>query len=224
MPTLTGTGRTADDLYLLAHDDVSGKPFLQPRALGTGLAGALLAELLFAQAIWVRADRIAVLERDPKAKAAAGAGLPGDDVGRHVLGLLRAEGDQHPLRDWLLFLGVTAEEHVAWRLARAGYVTAVNAGRLRRKHRWVPADPDCAFASLIRVKAVTERSRPATVADVVLSGLAVACGLGPRVLPYGPPDARHNVESAVRQLTPALRELVAQTQAAIDSALLSHRV
>jgi len=35
---LTGTGLIADDLYLLAHDDLSGKPFLQPRALGAGLA------------------------------------------------------------------------------------------------------------------------------------------------------------------------------------------
>lgn len=46
MPQLTGTGRIADDLYLLAHDDATGRPFLQPRALGVGLAGALLAELI----------------------------------------------------------------------------------------------------------------------------------------------------------------------------------
>jgi Golgi phosphoprotein 3 (GPP34) len=40
---LGGTGRLADDLYLLAHHDVTGKPYLQPRAIGIGLAGALLA-------------------------------------------------------------------------------------------------------------------------------------------------------------------------------------
>jgi len=27
---LTGTGLVADDLYLLAHHDVTGKPLLQP--------------------------------------------------------------------------------------------------------------------------------------------------------------------------------------------------
>ena len=43
---LSGTGRLADDLYLLAHHEITGKPHLQPRAVGLGLAGALLAELM----------------------------------------------------------------------------------------------------------------------------------------------------------------------------------
>lgn len=214
MPQLTGTGRIADDLYLLAHDDVTGRPFLQTRALGTGLAGALLAELMFAQAVWVRADRLQFTYR----------GLTPDDLGRHVLSLLLAEGESHPLRDWLLFLGASAEENVALRLEHAGYVMTANSRVPWRKQRKIPADSDCAFAALIRVKAVLERGRPATVSDVVLSGLALACGLGTRVLPFGPPEARSNIDAAVRKLDPALRELIAQTQAAVDSALLSHRV
>lgn len=43
---LGGTGRVADDLYLLAHHGATGKPHLQPRAAGLGLAGGLLAELM----------------------------------------------------------------------------------------------------------------------------------------------------------------------------------
>jgi hypothetical protein len=43
MASLTGTGRLADDVYLLAHHEVSGRPFLHARALGVGLAGAFLA-------------------------------------------------------------------------------------------------------------------------------------------------------------------------------------
>src|SRR6266704_4142496 len=50
---LSGTGRLADDLYLMAHDDRTGKPLLQPRAAGLGLAGALLAELVLAGRIEV---------------------------------------------------------------------------------------------------------------------------------------------------------------------------
>ena len=38
---LRGTGLVADDLYLLAHDGQTGRPLLQPRSLGIGLAGAL---------------------------------------------------------------------------------------------------------------------------------------------------------------------------------------
>jgi hypothetical protein len=36
---LAGTGRAADDLYLIRHDDVAGKPQLHPRALGSGVIG-----------------------------------------------------------------------------------------------------------------------------------------------------------------------------------------
>lgn len=214
MPKLTGTGRIADYLYLLAHDDVTGKSFLQPRALGVGLAGGLLAELMFAGAIWVRADQVQLTYE----------GLPRDGLGRYVLSQLEAELERHPLRDWLTYLGTTAEENVARRLMRAGYVAEVNSRWPWRASRWVPADSDCAFASMIRVKSVMEHRRPTTVADVVLTGLAIACGLGNRILPFGPPDARSNVESSVRKLLPGMRELIAQTQAAVDSALLSHRV
>jgi hypothetical protein len=44
----------------------------------------------------------------------------------------------------------------------------------------------------------------------VLGG-ALGCPAG-RELPYGPPDARHRLEAAVRRLHPYLRELIAQTQ------------
>jgi transcriptional regulator with XRE-family HTH domain len=49
---LTGTGRLADDLWLLAHHDVTGRPNLHARAAGLGLAGGLLAELVLAGSPW----------------------------------------------------------------------------------------------------------------------------------------------------------------------------
>ena len=54
---LPGTGLVADDLYLMAHHETSGKPFLQPRPLGIGLAGALLAELMLGGHAVVSLDR-----------------------------------------------------------------------------------------------------------------------------------------------------------------------
>jgi hypothetical protein len=48
---LNGTGRIGDDLYLLAHHECTGRPHLQPRAAGLGLAGALLAELVLSGAV-----------------------------------------------------------------------------------------------------------------------------------------------------------------------------
>lgn len=214
MAQLTGTGRIADNLYLLAHDDATGRPFLQRRALSVGLAGALLAELMFAGAIWVQADQLQIMARD----------VPVDGLGGRVLGVLLAEPDRHPVRDWLMFLAVSSARDVGARLEHGGYLTRVSSRRPWRGTKLVPADPDAAFAPLIRVRTVLDPARPATVSDAVLAGLATACGLGSHVLPFGPSGARQTLSNAIRHLHPGLRELIAHTQAAVDSALLSHRV
>lgn len=216
MARLRGTGRVADDLYLLAHDDVTGKPFLQRLALGIGLAGGLLAELMFTGTIWIGSDRIEFTRR----------GQPKDELSRHVLGLLLAEPDGHPLRDWLLFLSTRSAVDVGRRLEQAGYLVAVRSRRPWRSTRLRPANSDAAFAApFIRVRAVLDPARPATLSDVVLAGLAAACGLGPRVWPYAPAGgARKTLQAAIRDLDPGLRDLIATTQATVDSALLSHRV
>jgi hypothetical protein len=146
VPTLTGTGRIADDLYLLAHDDDSARPVLQPRALGVGLAGALLAELMFAGAIWIHSDQIEL----------TGTGLPLDDIGRHALGVLLADGDGHPVRDWLTYLAGTADQDVARRLERAGYLTQVHSRWPRHAVRLVPTDPDCAFELIARIQSAVD--------------------------------------------------------------------
>jgi hypothetical protein len=209
---LSGTGQLADDLYLLAHNDISGKPYLQPRAVGIGLAGALLAELMLSASVWIGPDGVAV------ARSAA----PADELAQHVLHLVAQEREPHPVREWLLYIARTAVGDVARRLERSGYL--VRSGGRWRGGRWVPADSDCAFAPLLRVRAALDASRPLTVHGAVLAGLVVACGLGFRLAEYTPPRAGRSVEDATGQLGSELRELIALTQVAIDSALLAHRV
>ncbi len=60
MAALSGTGRVANDLYLVAHHEVSGRPYVQPRALGLGLAGGLLAELMLAANIGLWHEEVVV--------------------------------------------------------------------------------------------------------------------------------------------------------------------
>ena len=96
---LSGTGLVADDLYLLGHDDRSGKPLLQPRALGTGLAGALLTELMLAGCIGLRHDGTVVITRD----------TPQDAVQQHpLLKQVADEPGPQPVRSWLRFLAHSA--------------------------------------------------------------------------------------------------------------------
>lgn len=214
MAQLSGTGRLADDLYLLAHHEITGKPHLQPRAAGLGLAGALLAELTLSGKIYLQADQIMMADRSP----------PGDGLARSVLGLLVSEPEQHAPRDWLLFLARTAAEDVALRLEQSGYLTRISSRRPWRGQRWIPVDSDCAFAPFLRAKSALDSSKPITAQNAALAGLAAACGLGRQMALYLPPKAHHRLQEAAQQLHPSLRDLITQTQAAVDSALLSHRV
>jgi hypothetical protein len=86
----------------------------------------------------------------------------------------------------------------------------------------VPVDSDWAFASLLRVRSALDPARPGPPHGRQTAGLAVASGLGFRLDQYLPPAGR-SPQEAVALLGPDLRELIAQTQAAVDSALLSHR-
>ena len=95
---LGGTGLIADDLYLMAHHEISGKPFLGPRPLGVGLAGALLAELMLGGHVVVGSD----------STVAAGPTGPGDDLARQVRSQIAGEPEPHVVLEWLLFLGQSA--------------------------------------------------------------------------------------------------------------------
>lgn len=181
MAQLSGTGRLADDLWLMAHHEVTGKPYLQPRATGLGLAGALLAELVLGGDLLAWPDGV----------AATGDARPDDGLASLVLGHVLQEPEPHPAREWLLFLGGTAAGRVARRLEDSGYLALSAARRPWRAQRRVPVNADCAFAPLARVQYALRSSRPAAAAHgVVLAGLADACGLGPRLQAYLPPGAR----------------------------------
>ena len=111
---LAGTGLAADEVYLMAHHDLTGRPVLQPRPLGLGLAGGLLA----------------------------GRTWPADDLGRRVRDQIAIEPEPRPLTDWLAYLARTAAPDVAARLERAGYLTRTRGWVPWRPGRLVPADPD----------------------------------------------------------------------------------
>lgn len=212
-PGLAGTGLVADDLYLLVHDDRTGKALLQQRALGTGLAGGLLAELMLAGWIGLRPDSAVVITRD--------APLAATD--RHpLLSRVAGEPGAQPLGSWLRFLAASAAPEVAGRLERAGYLERVR-GRVRRDQgQWVPVNPDWAIAPMFRVRSALDPARPLTAHAAALTGLAVACGLGFRLDQYQA-HAGRTVQDAVARLGPGLRDLIAQTRTAVDTAVLSQR-
>src|SRR5262249_12021636 len=105
-----GTRSIADELFLLAHDDVTGKPRLHPRVTGIGLAGALLAELLLPGLLGIRAG-ILLPFTDV---------TPGDSLLRQAFAPIQVERPAKPIRPWLDALAGVAANGVPERLAQAG--------------------------------------------------------------------------------------------------------
>ena len=212
-PSLAGTGRLADDLYLMAHHERTGRPLLAPRAAGLGLAGGLLGELILADAIGIHGGDVII------------GPAPADDVlADTILSQVAGEAAPRPVADWLAVLSHTAHGEVAKRLEQAGYLVALEA-RPWRPLRWVPSDPDCAFAPVARLKAAVDMARPTDVdvQTLALAALAAACGLSARLTSYLP-GPRSRMEQAAGRLDADLREVIICTQATVGAALLAHRL
>ena len=210
---LTGTGLVADDLYLMTHHESSDKSFLQPRALGLGLAGGLLAEQLLEANIGIEYGSVRV----------TGGTVPRDELARSLLELIAKESEPRPVRDWLEYLALSAADDVAHRLQRVGYLVKAASRKPWRSGRAVPANSDTAVMALVRACSAFNASRPLTASAATLACLATASGLGYRLEEYGH-TTRRTLADVMTCLGPELYELISQTQAAVDSALLSHRM
>jgi hypothetical protein len=212
-PGLGGTGRVGDELYLIGHHEVTGRVHLSPRAAGLGLAGALLTELVLTGAVTVEAGTV----------MPAAPGQADDALTAAVADQIAAETPYRPVADWLAFLARTAPGDVAARLASAGYLAPARR-RPWQAPRFVPVDPDCAFAPVARLKAALYPGRPGDAQAIALAGLAAAAGLGPHLALYLPAGARTRTGALVPLLPPDLHEVITQTQAAVDAAVLAHRI
>lgn len=204
----------ADEFFLLALDDRTGRPVLSPRVFALGLAGALLGELVLDRRIAVHTDRIAVAEQRP----------PADALARWVHGHLLAEVARHDVRTWLVFLAQDARDQVAERLRRAGHIQVQNSRRLLRSEViYPPTDINAAAAPRVRIAHALGRRLPMQWPDVTLAGLAVATGLGDHVLYSAEPAAQDYLRHLMDHLPPSVHELVWHLHAAVGDAVLTGR-
>jgi hypothetical protein len=108
----------------------------------------------------------------------AGSARAGEPVAAQVLDLIVSEPMPRPARDWLLFLGRTSAADVAGRLGRSGYVARQPSRRPWRAPQQVPVNADWSHCALLRAHAALEAARPLIPYSALLTGLALACGLG----------------------------------------------
>lgn len=210
--------RLADDLFLLALDDRTGRFRLEAGALGLGLGGAMLAELLIAGNIAISSERISVRPRTS----------PPDSLTHAVVELLAAE-PQHNLRTWVTFLARDAVEKTAERLVRDHYIRREETRTLLLRQGGVtyPAvDPNQVFWRSARVTQLIEERAVTEWSDCVLVGLAHATGLIRFVLRDSDDAAKAYLKWLLEQLDarPGLPHLfTAITEAAAARAMTNRR-
>jgi hypothetical protein len=209
----------ADQFYLIAHEDRTGRSRLHPRATGLGLAAGLIGELMLLGRVRVHAGELSVVSREP----------PGDALAHNVLDLLIVQRQHRELRTWLLFLAQDAVVHVGERLLRAGVVEPVTHRRLRGTQTlYMPMNSDQRNAAAwapARLANILVQGRAMDIADRLLAGLVLATGLTRYVLwdfPVHRPGVTH-LYTVVEHLPAELRELVEHTEACVGSVLAAGR-
>lgn len=218
--SVRGSGLLADELFLLAHDEVSGKPRLHPRVTGIGLGGGLLGELILAGRIDLQptpeANSGAVILMDPRAVD--------DELGSAVLEQIAAVGRPRPGTGWLKHLGQTATRNVGERVAASGLVTPIRSRLTRREVRWAPVDMSSAAWPATRLRMLLSKQDELSLPDTTLAGFALVCGLGQQILWNTPASARLYLDYLVAQLPDPLRLLLAQTERAVGDAVMNRPI
>src|SRR5258706_14107837 len=141
MPAI-GPVPVADQFYFIAHDDRTGARLLHPRAIGLGLAGALLGELVLVDCIDVYNGSVYVVRREP----------PADALNHATLTWLLSQPQHHDVRTWLAFLAETATDGVAKRLTVTRQVKPLYHKRLLGSRiTYVPTDTNLAAWQSVRI-------------------------------------------------------------------------
>ncbi len=206
----------ADDFYLMALDERSGRPRLHNRAMGLGLAAALLCELVMAEHLTVKSDRLIALV-NPVHVA--------DPIHARMLDHVNAEPD-HEVPVWLSFFAQSAPDAVAERLVARGMLTVEMArGLIRSKPVYVPVDMVQVSWRGLRIEQVIARGDAPEPSERALVGLACATGLIEPLLANNVVDLQGNVATILSALLTdaALHTLIFQVEALIAASVLGSR-
>jgi len=210
--------RVADDFYLVAHEERSGRCLVPPRVVGVGLAAGLLAELVLSGHLQVISGRVFPRPVDLP---------PGGRVLRELLSAVHEARMGTGVGDWLDVLTREAVRNVRYRLTLDGTLTEVAVPRLlgRRRRAHLPTDVNAAAWPAIRLANELSRGEPMTPGDMVLSSLVAVTGLLDVVLWLKPDHEPGFLRAAVvREALPAgLGELVAHVDVAVGRSVLAGR-
>jgi hypothetical protein len=176
--------------------------------MGLALAGALLAELVLAEAIELQ-DELVVL---------TGAEGPTDNLSRHVLDLIWRELGALPARDWLEYLSPKAPSLVAKRLHDERLIWRERSRLPLRSAHWVPQNDQIAALPAVRVTSQLLRKGPLDPPIAMLAALTRATSLRHPLLWEVSHGIRTGLDPRLTRLSPTLRDLLGHIEAALGRA------
>ncbi|MEV1289803.1 GPP34 family phosphoprotein [Micromonospora sp. NPDC049679] len=199
----------AEEFFLIAHDDSSGKPLVNADLLTIGLAGSVLAGLVLAGRVTVLEQAIALMDERPV----------GDPLGDPLIAALRLRGDRHPVRAWIDYLRDGLTGAVAEDLESRGLIRVVLVRRpltRRPAARYPAVDPVKAVGPRVRLGHALGRAVPVDARTAMLAEIVRATRMdGWFVDVYGPTvreqltRIRGNLPRTLRTLVTGIDETVA---------------
>jgi len=211
-------GRLADDYYVIAHDERTGRLRVSGAAAGVGAAAAIIGELVLGGYLAAREGELLARDRDDP---------PADRLLREVLAQVDAPRQDRDLGAWLRFLAVEAVADLRHRLISDGLVATVRLRRwvLVQRIQHLPTNPNLAAWPAIRLANALSRGEELSPPDQLLATLVQATGLLGDVL-WLRPDHNPGWDRAaqVRAHLPAdLAQLAAHAEAAVGDGVLARR-
>jgi len=205
----------ADEFFLVGYDEYSGKPLVNAEVLDTGLAGAVVGELIIAGRLTVGETGI-VTARDQRPY--------GERVSDAALAEVLKQREAHPVRAWVEYLRTEVRNMVAPRLVQAGIVQRVQSGGMLRKSIRFPAvEPIKAAGPRARLRYMLDHPEYLDGQTAVLGGLARATGLE-HVLGAGTAkEARDSLSRMVEGLPFELQTLITGVDTAVAAVALTVR-
>lgn len=210
------TAYFADHLFLVCHDEHTGRARVHRDVLGLALGAGLLVELLFPpEQVW--------LDAEGAVSMASCHGLPPLDPLQHqVVDLIRRERGAWDVGTWVRVLADDARQRVGRRLLDAGLVSRTERRLLRGPGEVYPArQPEWAAYATTRLHRALHHD-PMHTLDVMLAALVYSVGLRAHLV-YGCESAHPSLEDLAAELPARLRVLLCRTRSAMAASTLSPR-
>lgn len=155
-------GSLRDDVFLLAHDD-DGRLLVSEPVISSGLAGAILVDLLLSGRVAVVDGRLDVVD----------SAITGDPEADATLEAIAADTSATGPRAWVSWLSAGAYERTAEVLEAAGVVRRITVRRLGLlpAQRCVPTDLEDLVRLRARLRFGLHSAEPLDAATAALCGL-----------------------------------------------------